>query len=165
MTLWTCVLISDAIIPDNIFLGILFCDFDFSFVFTKISCFLYALFDNVTSFCSLELKKTIKNPLQKIQVCNKFISIIMENNLSHKFVESSTFYDVAMKGLKLSSRKFFWNPPVYFDVVKCHLQLQFIYPFPPVSLVQSLKSLVPWDKLHLGLKSNWSVACCLQYLF
>ena len=50
------------------FLVVLFCDFGFSFFFTKNVCFLCALCSNVTEFCSLSLKKTIQNPLLKRQI-------------------------------------------------------------------------------------------------
>ena len=57
---------------ENFFLGICFCDFDFSFVFTKNACFLCALCSNITTFCSLALNKTIQNYLWKRQICTKF---------------------------------------------------------------------------------------------
>ena len=44
---------------ETFFLGICFCDFDFSFVFTKNACFICALCGNVTTLCSLSLNKTV----------------------------------------------------------------------------------------------------------
>ena len=42
------------------FLGILFGDFDFSFVFTKNACFHWALCGNVTAFCLVSLENPMK---------------------------------------------------------------------------------------------------------
>ena len=50
---------------ENFFLGICFCDFDFSFVSTKNACFLCVLCSNVTVFCSSSLKKKFQNTILK----------------------------------------------------------------------------------------------------
>ena len=44
---------------ETFLLGIYFCDFDFSFVFSKHACFCCAMCDNVTAFCSFSLKKNL----------------------------------------------------------------------------------------------------------
>ena len=53
-----------------------------------------------------------------MQVCTKFINLIIENNQSHKPGVSSTLYNTEMKGLPLSSHIFIWTSPVCFDVMK-----------------------------------------------
>ena len=76
---------------ETLFLGIWFCVFDFYFVLIKNSCFLCALCGNITAFCLLSLKITMQNPLWKMQVCPKFIYIIIDNNWLHKSGANSTF--------------------------------------------------------------------------
>ena len=97
----------------TLFLGICFCDFDFSFVFTKDKCFLCKLCDNVTAFCSLSPKKTVQNPLWKRGAYPKLTNLIMENNQSHKSGENSMLYNAEMKGLPLSSHMFIWTSPFF----------------------------------------------------
>ena len=74
-------------------------------------------------------------------------------------------YNASMKGLKLSSCMFICTTFVCFDVKNPHLQLQCIYPFPPVIPIKNMKSPVSCDMLHLNLKSNWSVKSFLQNIF
>ena len=54
--------------------GIYFCNFYFSFIFTKNACFSCALCSNVASFCSLDPTNTLLNPLWNIQGCYEFIN-------------------------------------------------------------------------------------------
>ena len=89
----------------------------------------------------------------------------MENNRSHKSGANSTLYNVAMKGLTLSPHMFIWTSPVFLLWKNSHLQLQCIYPFPPVILVKNPKPTVSCDKSNQSLKSNWSVASCPQNIF
>ena len=96
------------------FLGIFFCNFDFSLLFTKNPCFLCAPFGNVTTFCLLQPKKTMQNPLWERKVCPKLINVIMENNWSHKSGSNSTLYNITMKCLPLSPHILIWNCPVFF---------------------------------------------------
>ena len=106
VTLWTCVIIFDEIIHKQILFGNFFCDLDFSFIFTKNTCFLCTICSNVTVFCSFTLKETVQNTLQKREVCTKFIITIMENNQLHKSGANRMLYNVSMKGLPLSPRMF-----------------------------------------------------------
>ena len=82
------------------------------------TCFRCALCGNVTAFCSLSLNKTIKTPLQKRQVCTKFINVIMENNWLHKSGANSTLYNVAMTSFPILSQNFIWTYPGCFAVTK-----------------------------------------------
>ena len=100
------------------FLGIFFCDLGFFFVFTKNTCFLCAMFGNVTVLCLLSLKKTVQNPLWKSQVCPKFVNVIIENSQSHKSGANSTLYNVATRGFTLLPCIFIWTYPVCFAVTK-----------------------------------------------
>ena len=102
----------------KVFLGICFCDFHFSFIFTKNAFFLCALCVNVTALCSLSLKKTVQNPLLKRKLCPEFINVIMENNWLHNYCANSTLYNISIKGFPLSSRIFIWNYPVFFSLWK-----------------------------------------------
>ena len=54
---------------ETLFLGICFCDFEFSLVFTKNACFLCVMCSNVTAFCLSLLKKTVQISLWKGQAC------------------------------------------------------------------------------------------------
>ena len=110
---------------EKLFLGICFCDFDFTIIFTKNACFLCDLCGNVTAFYSLSLRKTTQNPLWKRQVCIEFMSVIMENNLLHKSGANSTLYNAVMKGLPLVSHIFIWNSPVFFlwKIPICNLNI------------------------------------------
>ena len=106
VTLWTCVLILDAIF--FLFFGICFCDYDFSFVFTKNVCFRCALCGNVTLFYQLSLNKTVQNPSWKRKVCHEFINVMLDKNWLHKSGVKSTLYNLSMRGLSLSSLIFIW---------------------------------------------------------
>ena len=117
---------------ENVFLGIWFCAFDFSFIFTKNACFLFVTCVNVTAFCSMSMNNTVKTSLWKSQVCIKFINVIMENNWSQKSGTDSTLYNVAMKDFPLSSCIFIWTYPVFSLWQNSHVQLQYIYPFSPM---------------------------------
>ena len=117
---------------DNFFLGILFCDFDSSFVSTKNICFCCGLCGNITAFYLLSLKKNVQNYLWKRHICSEFINIIMENNWLHKSGANSLLYNVAMEGFPLSSPIFIWTIPVCFTVTKS-LHVTSIYDmFPPM---------------------------------
>ena len=70
---------------------------------------------------------------------------------------NSTLYNTETNVLPLSPHIFIWT-------LNVHLQLQCIFPFPPVKPAQNMKYLVPCDKSHLSLKPNWSVASCLQFV-
>ena len=118
VTVWICVLISDAMIPEICFCGIYFVILTI-ILFLQNAWFLCALLSNVTVFCLLALKKTLQNTLWKRQVCTKFIDVIIENNQSHKSRVNSTLYNIATKGLPLSSYMFILTSPVYFTVMKC----------------------------------------------
>ena len=103
---------------ETFFLGICFFDFDFSFIFIKNTCFLCALYSNVTIFCLLSLNKTVQNPLWKRQVCPEWINVIMGDNQSQKFGANITLYNVEVKGFTLSSHISIWNFPVFLAVMK-----------------------------------------------
>ena len=119
VALWTYAIIFDEIIPNKPFLRIFFCDFDFSFIFTKNACFQFTLCSNVTEFYSLLQKKIVQNPLWEIQVCPEFINVIMENNPSHKYGANSTLYNVAIQGFPLLPLIFIWTSPICLAVKKC----------------------------------------------
>ena len=103
---------------ETFFLGISFCDFDFSFVLTKNVCFCCALCGNVTAFCYLSLNKTVQNLLWKSQLCPKSINIIMEKNRLHKSGANSTLFNVEINGFPLSSHIFIWTSHIVFAVMK-----------------------------------------------
>ena len=103
---------------ENVFLGICFCDFEFSFIFTKNACFCCELCGNVTAFCSLSLNKSVPKHLWKRQVCTKFINLIMENNWSHKSGANSGLYNVAMKGFHYY-HAFLFEILLFFSLKKC----------------------------------------------
>ena len=113
------VMISHTTILKKLFFGVYFCDFDFSFIFTKKEWFFCALCGNIAAFWSISLKKITQNPLWKWQVRPKFINVIMENTRSHKSGANSTLYNLAITGLPLSSRIFIWTSHVCFAVTKC----------------------------------------------
>ena len=76
VTLCICVLISDAIIPNQLsFLVISFCDFESSFVYTKKLIFRCALCGNFTALRLLSLKKKCAKPFRKMQVCPELIKV------------------------------------------------------------------------------------------
>ena len=104
---------------ETFFLGICFFYFGFSFLFTKNTCFICALYGNVTSFCLLSLNKTVQNPLWKIQLCPEFINAIIESNQSHKSGTNITLYNVAMKDFPFPSCISIWTCTFFFDVMKC----------------------------------------------
>ena len=120
---------------DTLFLGIRFCGFEFSFVYTKNACFCCALCGDVTTLSSLSPKKTVQNNLWKSQVCTEFISVIMENNQSHKSGANSMIYNIEMKGLSLSSSIFISTYPVCFAVTKFSYATSIYFTFPPMSMV------------------------------
>ena len=133
VTLCICVLIYDTITPKDFLGGICLFDFEFSFIFTKSACSICDLWVNFTAFCLLSLNKIMQNSLLKIQVCTKSISVTMENNKSHKSGANSTLYNVSMKGLPLSSRIFIWLILFVLLWQNSHLQLWYIYLFPPTN--------------------------------
>ena len=53
-----------------------------------------------------------------MQVCTKFIKVIMENIKLHKSGDNSTLYNTAMKGFPLSPHIFIWTSPICFSVTK-----------------------------------------------
>ena len=119
MILYNCVSIYDAIIPKkHLFLGFFCCYFELSFIFTKNACFLCELCSDVNVLCSLSLKKTVQNPLWKIQVCPNFVNVILENIWLHKYGANITWCNLAMKGFPLLLLIFIWNYPVSFSVTK-----------------------------------------------
>ena len=142
----------------KLFLGICFCDFDISFVFTQKACFICAQSCNVTTFFLLSLKNRanffMKDPgMYLIHEHNN------GGNQSHKSGTNFTLYNVAMNGFPLSSR-------ILFELLlsllqNAHLQLRYIYLFSPTIPLQNSKSLMSCDKSYLSLKYNWSVAICL----
>ena len=150
---------------ETFFLGICFCDFEFSFIFTKNACFLCALYDIVTEFFSLSLKKTMQSLLWRRQVCPKFINATMENNWSHKSGANTTLYHLAMKGFPLLSIISIWTCPACFAVMKWSSKTS-IYLFVSTNEPgKNPKSLVSCGKLHLSQKYDWPVASCLHSLF
>ena len=120
---------------ETLFLWIFFYDFDCFFIFTKNACFLCAMYGNVTVLCSLSLKKNAQNHLWKSQVCPKFNNIIIENSRSHKYGANSTLYNVSMKGFLLLSHILFELILFVFMWQNSHLQLKYIYLFPPMKQV------------------------------
>ena len=82
-TLWTCGLISDAIISEKPSFG-WGLGFEFYFFLTKDAGFLCNICGNVTMFYWLALKKSAENPLRKRQVHTKFINVIMQTHQSQK---------------------------------------------------------------------------------
>ena len=117
-TLCTCVLISDKIIPEKFPFGA-FYFVTLTFHFYQKYIFLCGLWGNITALFSLELKKSVQKHSWKIQVCNKLISVIMENNQSHKSGANSMLYNLAIKGFPLSSHMFVWISPCFFCCEKC----------------------------------------------
>ena len=57
------------------FLGAIFFDLYFSFVFTKDACLFCALCGNVTAFFSFPPNYTVQNPLWNNQLCLEFIKL------------------------------------------------------------------------------------------
>ena len=100
-------------------LWICFCNFGFSFVFTKNACFLCAMCGNTTAFYSISLEKIVQKTLWKIHLCCQFINLLMGNNWPHKSGTNSTLYNLAMKGFLFLSHIFIWTYSVCFAVTKC----------------------------------------------
>ena len=103
---------------ETLFLRFFFLIFNFPSCFTINACFWCALCGNATVLCPLSLKKTVQNPLWKIQLCPKLINVMMENNQLRNSDANSTLYSAAMKGLPLSSHIFIWTSPVCFTLTK-----------------------------------------------
>ena len=101
------------------FLGIFLFDSDFSFIFTKNVCFICVVCDNVATFFSLSLKKTVQNTLWKSKVCPNLINVIMEINKSHKFGTNRMLYNAVMKVFPLSLWIFIWTPSICFAAMEC----------------------------------------------
>ena len=120
---------------NNFLLGICFCGFDFSFGLTENKYFLCAMYGNVTLLFPLSLKKTVKNPFIKRQVHPELNNVIMEIYQSHKSGANTTLYNAAMKGFTLLSCILFELTLSISLWQNNHLQLQYIYLLPPMSLV------------------------------
>ena len=113
---------------------------------TKHSCFRCVLCGNITALYSLELKKTMKTPLWKIQVCIKSINVIMENNWSHKSGANSTWYKIAMNGFPLLSNIFIWTSLVWFAVTKFpYVNMIYLFIFTNDPGIKSKISGVMWQ--------------------
>ena len=135
VTLWTFYLCSEAIFPKKLNFKDFFCDFNFSFVFTKNACFLCALYSNVTVFCPLSLKKTEKKILWKRQCYTNLINEIVENNQSHKFGVNKTLCNLVIDCFPLSQRISIWTLLFVLLWSNAHLKLWYVYLFPPMILV------------------------------
>ena len=59
------------------------------------------------------MKYTVQNPLWNEQECPKFINVIIENNMPHKYGSKSTLCNVAMKGHLLLSHIFISTCPFF----------------------------------------------------
>ena len=135
---------------------------DISFISTQNACFLYALCGNLTAFLSFAPKYTVQNHLWNKQLCPKFINVMIENTLSHKYGAKDTLLTVAMKGSLLSSRIFICVCPVCFAVTWCLSAISmywFVSCNEPGIIPKALLSCV---RLLQNLKSNWSTTNCHQ---
>ena len=93
--------------------------FDIFFIFPKNACDLCEICGNVTAFFYFAPKYTVQTPLCNKQVCPKFINLMIENNLSHKYGAKGTLCNVAIKGYLLLSHIFIHACPFCFAMTWC----------------------------------------------
>ena len=117
MDLWPNICCKDA--KTIFFLASNFFVFDICFIYPQNACFLCLLCGKVTTFFSLYPNYTVQNPLWNKQVCTKFISVIMENHLSHRSGDKSTLCNVAIKVSPLLSHIFIRTCTFCFTVTWC----------------------------------------------
>ena len=101
------------------FLGAILFYLYISFVLPKNSCFLCGLCGRVTAFFFSSPKFTVQNSLWNKQVCHKFITLIIENNLSNISGTKSMLCNVTIKGSPLLVHIFIWTCPFCFAVTFC----------------------------------------------
>ena len=97
-----------------------------------------------------------------MQVCTKFVKVIMENNRLHKSVINITLYNVSINGFPLFSQSYFWTSPVCLSVTKFPSTTSIYFSIFANEPGINLNSLMSCDKSHRSLKSNWSVVICFK---
>ena len=101
--------------------------FGISFISPNNACFLCALYGKVTVLFSLAPKYTVQNPFQNKQLCPKFINVIIENKMLHRYGTKSMLLNVTIKVFPLSSHIFIRTCTFFLPWPDVCPQIQYIY--------------------------------------
>ena len=117
---------------ETFFLGIFLCDFDIPFVFTKNACFICVMCGNVAAFCLLSLKKTVQKLLWKGRYVPN--SLIQQwKIINHTSLVPIPRYITYQWRVFYCCREFIFEIILFVSLLQnAHLQLWYIYMFPPM---------------------------------